>query len=650
MPWLSSRPPGASSVAQPRRVARRCCAAPTCSTMPIEAIASNGSPRELAPVHDADVDAVGERPPRRARSRASAACGSDSVMPVTWTPCSRAACSANAPQPQPTSSTRSPGWIAELACRPARASCAGPPRASSPRARRSRTSTSSTRRGRARSTRWRRRSGGGPSGGRARCCGACLRAQLGGGRPRRRGQAGGADGRGAASRALARASSGGGRQCRAARAPRRGRRPRARRSTYARPRPSWPGARSAWATACGERTWNVGRRAPLSAAASCRPTLHPERAVGERGSISRKLSPSHGAEPSHRPRRAGSQTGTRVGLHSPAPAARIHPLHSAPKGERMAVTAAPGYRSRTGRRVASSPSRTRRATGSLTGLVTVAPVPRPGRRRLAARGTGCCTGATWSCSRSSTSLTGLGVTVGFHRLLHPPQLQDAAGGARDARDPRLGRDRGPGHLLGRRPPQAPRVLRPGGRPAQPARRPRPRLARRAARPVPRARRLAVHPHPARAQDALRARPARRPDDPLRRPHFVLWALGRAGRAVRPRLADRRLAGRRADRAAVGRRCAHARGPPRDLQHQLDLPLLRPTRFDTGTSRATCAGWRRSRSARRGTTTTTPSRRRRSTACSGGSSTPRRSSSGRSSAGLAWDVVRVSPERMARKAI
>src|SRR5918998_391824 len=30
-----------------------------------------------------------------ARSRARAACGSDSVMPVTWTPCSRAAWTAN---------------------------------------------------------------------------------------------------------------------------------------------------------------------------------------------------------------------------------------------------------------------------------------------------------------------------------------------------------------------------------------------------------------------------------------------------------------------------------------------------------------------------------------------------------------------------
>ena len=61
----------------------------------------------------------------------------------------------------------------------------------------------------------------------------------------------------------------------------------------------------------------------------------------------------------------------------------------------------------------------------------------------------------------------MGVTVGFHRhLTHrsfkakkPVRCALAASG--------LDRDRGPGHLLGRRPPQAPRLLGPGGRPAQP---------------------------------------------------------------------------------------------------------------------------------------------------------------------------------------
>ena len=105
---------------------------------------------------------------------------------------------------------------------------------------------------------------------------------------------------------------------------------------------------------------------------------------------------------------------------------------------------------------------------------------------------------------------------GHHRRLssplHAPGVRDEQAGARDARDPRHRRDRGADHRLGRRSPQAPRVLRPVRRSAQPARRPRPGPARRAARPRPRARRLAVPAHPARQQEALRARPRRRPAD------------------------------------------------------------------------------------------------------------------------------------------
>ena len=54
-------------------------------------------------------------PASAARSRASAAWFSDSVMPVTEAPCSRATWIENEPQPQPTSSTRSPGFSASLA-------------------------------------------------------------------------------------------------------------------------------------------------------------------------------------------------------------------------------------------------------------------------------------------------------------------------------------------------------------------------------------------------------------------------------------------------------------------------------------------------------------------------------------------------------
>ena len=106
--------------------------------------------------------------------------------------------------------------------------------------------------------------------------------------------------------------------------------------------------------------------------------------------------------------------------------------------------------------------------------------------------------------------TGLGITVGFHRHLTHRAFK-ASLAARPAGDPRLGGDRGAGHLLGRRPPQAPRLLRRGGRPAQPPCRPRPRLERRPARPLPRAHGLALHPHPARQQGALRAGPAQGPD-------------------------------------------------------------------------------------------------------------------------------------------
>ena len=111
----------------------------------------------------------------------------------------------------------------------------------------------------------------------------------------------------------------------------------------------------------------------------------------------------------------------------------------------------------------------------------------------------------------------------------PPQLQDQALAAGHVRRPGLGRDRGPGDLLGRRPPQAPRLRRPARRPAQPARRPRRRLARRAAGPGPRPRRLAVHTHPARREGPLRARPDRGPGGAIRGPH--VRAVGDAGPAV-----------------------------------------------------------------------------------------------------------------------
>ena len=60
--------------------------APTCSTMPIEAIASNVLAAQLAVVHDADLDAVGDARLLRALPRAARPAARESVMPVTWTP------------------------------------------------------------------------------------------------------------------------------------------------------------------------------------------------------------------------------------------------------------------------------------------------------------------------------------------------------------------------------------------------------------------------------------------------------------------------------------------------------------------------------------------------------------------------------------
>ncbi len=56
--------------------------------------------------------------------------------------------------------------------------------------------------------------------------------------------------------------------------------------------------------------------------------------------------------------------------------------------------------------------------------------------------------------------------------------------------------------------------------------------------------------------------------------FVFWAVGGLVASFAARLGDRRVALRRSYGAAVGRRGEAVRGPPRDLQHQLAVPLLR----------------------------------------------------------------------------
>ena len=112
---------------------------------------------------------------------------------------------------------------------------------------------------------------------------------------------------------------------------------------------------------------------------------------------------------------------------------------------------------------------------------------------------------------------------------------------------------------------------------------------------------------------------------------------------------RRHAARRAHRPAVGRRRARARPAPRDVLDQLALPLLRPPPRSPTKDESRNLLWLalRSPSARPGTTTTTPSRPRPRTACARWQLDP--------SAwviwalekcGLAWDVVRIPPERQA----
>ena len=156
-------------------------------------------------------------------------------------------------------------------------------------------------------------------------------------------------------------------------------------------------------------------------------------------------------------------------------------------------------------------------------------------------------------------LCGLGVTVGFHRLFTHRSFATSHAAARDLRRARLGRDRGPGDLLGRRPSQAPRLLRQGGRPAQPARGPwrRPGAARCAGLVHAHVGWLFIHTA-ARRQAALRSRPAEgsRWSSFVDRT-FVLWVVVGLAAAFVLGVAIGGTADGRPHRAAVGRRRAHA---------------------------------------------------------------------------------------------
>ena len=102
-------------------------------------------------------------------------------------------------------------------------------------------------------------------------------------------------------------------------------------------------------------------------------------------------------------------------------------------------------------------------------------------------------------------ITAFGITIGYHRLLTHRAFDTPPADALRARDHGLDGRPGLGDRLGRRPPQAPRLLRRGGRPALAAR-PRRRRRRRAQGPVARPRRLADRRPWPRRLEPLRARP------------------------------------------------------------------------------------------------------------------------------------------------
>ena len=172
---------------------------------------------------------------------------------------------------------------------------------------------------------------------------------------------------------------------------------------------------------------------------------------------------------------------------------------------------------------------------------------------------------------------GLGMTVGFHRLLTHRSVQDVAVVARAAGGPRHDVDRGAGDLLGRRPPQAPHLLRPPGDPHSP------HVDngggwRGALRGLAHAHVGWLFDHTQRgsrerfAPDLL-ADPAINFVDKT----FLLWSLRRPGDAVRARRADRRHASTPALEAMLwGGAVRIFAAAPRHLLDQLAVSLLRPS--------------------------------------------------------------------------
>ena len=142
---------------------------------------------------------------------------------------------------------------------------------------------------------------------------------------------------------------------------------------------------------------------------------------------------------------------------------------------------------------------------------------------------------------------------------HPPRVPDAQARRVHARRPRLDVRPGPGHRLGRRPPQAPRAHRRGGRPAL-ARTSATAPASAPARPLARARRLA-HERAGHGASSARYAPDLSRTRACAGSPATSWLDRPAGLALPRCSASRSPAGRsrRAHRPALGR--PRARLPP-----------------------------------------------------------------------------------------
>ena len=183
-------------------------------------------------------------------------------------------------------------------------------------------------------------------------------------------------------------------------------------------------------------------------------------------------------------------------------------------------------------------------------------------------------------------VSGLGITVGFHRYFTHGSFKAKTGAAHRARRRRQPGHRGTGHHLGGRPPPAPQVHRQGGRPAL-AVALRGRLEGADQGPGVRAHRLAVRPRTDLAGEVL-ARPAGRPATSSA--WIALFPALVAVSLLLPALIGglwRHVLARRADRLLLGQPGPRRAAAPRHLVDQLDLPRVRQRgRSRSATGRAT----------------------------------------------------------------